>query len=230
MSAPLRPPKLTLIIGNKNYSSWSLRPWLAMAGAGISFAEVVIPLDQQNTKAEILAYSPTGKVPVLKFGQLILWESLAIIEYINDTHPDAGLWPEDVNERAHARALAAEVHAGFGWLRANCPMNLRRNAPRRLPPVVEAEVNRIATIWRTCRVKYAAKGPFLFGTFTAVDAMFAPIATRLRSYRIPVDTVCQDYVETIYQMPPFQRWQQAAAQEPWRIDSTDKIDQKTFQP
>lgn len=225
-----RPPRLTLIIGNKNYSSWSLRPWLAMAGAGVSFAEVIIPLDQQNSKAEILAYSPTGKVPVLKFGQLMVWESLSIIEYVNDTHPEAGIWPADVVERAHARSLACEVHAGFPWLRANCPMNLRRHAPRRLPAVVEGEVSRIVAIWRALRLKNASRGPFLFGKFTAVDAMFAPIATRLRSYRIATDPVCEEYIETIYQMPAFERWYQAALQEPWKIEDTDKVDSKVYQP
>lgn len=221
--APKYPPKLTLVIGNKNYSSWSLRPWLAMAAKGIPFAEVLIPLDQANTRQQVLQYSPTGLVPALKFGNLLLWESLAIIEYVAEKHPEANLWPEEPEYRAIARSLAAEVHAGFQAFRAHCPMNLRRRAARRLTSQVEAEVMRLSNYWRRFRLE-ASGGPFLFGEFGAIDAMFAPLATRIRSYEIPVDRVTNEYVDAIYALPAFQKWAQAAAAEPWRIASTDNID------
>jgi glutathione S-transferase len=221
---PKFPPKLTLIIGNKNYSSWSLRPWLAMAACNIPFAEVLIPLDHPNTRQQVLQYSPTGLVPVLKFGNLIVWETLAIIEYVAEKHPEANLWPEEQEYRAIARSMAAEVHAGFQALRQHCPMNLRRRAARRLTPAVEADVMRLANYWRRFRMEAADKGPFLFGEFGAVDAMFAPLATRIRSYEIPVDRVTSEYVDAIHNLPAFQKWQQAAIAEPWRIASTDNVD------
>lgn len=221
---PRYPPKLTLVIGNKNYSSWSLRPWLAMAGRGVPFAEVLIPLDHANTKQQVLQYSPTGLVPALKFGNLLLWESLAIIEYVNEKHPEAKFWPEDPEWRALARSLACEVHAGFQALRAHCPMNLRRRAARRLTPAAEADVMRLSTYLRRFRLESSATGAYLFGEFGAVDAMLAPLATRIRSYEIPVDRITSEYVEAIYALPAFQKWYQAGIAEPWRIDSTDSID------
>jgi glutathione S-transferase len=218
------PPKLTLVIGNKNYSSWSLRPWLAMAATGVPFAEVIVPLEFPNSKQQILQYSPTGKVPALKYGNLLLWESLAIIEFVNDKHPEAKLWPEEQEIRALARALASEVHAGYPHLRAHCPMNLRRRAPRRMTAEVEAEVAYLVRQWKLYRNEFGTSGPFLFGNFSAVDAMFAPIATRIRSYEIPVDRNAMDYVDAILNLPAFHMWFQAAQAEPWRIPATDNID------
>lgn len=221
---PKYPPKLTLIIGNKNYSSWSLRPWLAMAGTGVPFAEVLIPLDHPNTRQQVLQYSPTGKVPALKFGNLMLWESLAIIEYVAEKHPEAGLWPEDGELRAIARSLSSEVHAGFQAFRAHCPMNLRRRASTRLSPQVEEEVMRLSNYWRRYRSQFGADGDFMFGKFGAVDAMFVPLATRIRSYEIPVDRVTNEYIDAIYAMSAFKKWYDAAVAEPWRIASTDNVD------
>ncbi|MCA1952414.1 MAG: glutathione S-transferase family protein [Hyphomicrobiales bacterium] len=220
---PKFPPKLTLVIGNKNYSSWSLRPWLAMAARGVPFAEILIPLEQPNTRQQVLQYSPSGLVPALKFGNLLLWESLAIIEYVADKHPEAQFWPEEPEFRALARCLSAEIHSGFQALRAHCPMNLRRRAARRLTPQVEADVMRLSNYVRHFRAM-APEGEFLFGAFGAVDAMMAPLATRIRSYEIPVDRATANYVDAIHALPAFQKWHQAAIAEPWRIPSTDNID------
>lgn len=218
------PPKLTLVIGNKNYSSWSLRPWLAMAATGVPFAEVLIPLDFPNTKQQITQYSPTGLVPALKYGHLVVWESLAIIEFVNDKHPEAKLWPEEPELRALARALSMEVHSGYHALRASCPMNLRRRAQRRIGGEAEADVMRLIAHWKKMRTEFGGAGHFLFGEFGAVDAMFAPIAARIRSYEIQVDRNAADYVDAILNLPAFHMWYQAAVAEPWRIPSTDNID------
>lgn len=223
-ATPRFPPKLTLIIGNKNYSSWSLRPWLAMAARGVPFAEVLVPLGHPNTRQQVLQYSPTGLVPVLKFGSLVVWESLSIIEYVNDKHPEARLWPQDPEVRAIARSLASEVHAGFRALRTHLPMNLKRQAPRDMSSACEADVMRFAGYVRQMRLEYAGNGAFLFGEFGAVDAMFAPICTRLRSYAVPLDRMTHEYVEAIYRLPAFQKWYQAALAEPWKMDEVDNID------
>lgn len=221
---PKYPPKLTLVIGNKNYSSWSLRPWLAMAARNVPFAEILIPLDMPNTRQQVLQYSPTGLVPALKYGNLLLWETIAIIEYVAEKHPEARLWPEEPEYRALARSLSAEIHSGYQALRAHCPMNLRRRAPRRLTQQVEADVMRLTNYWRRFRQEAGSSGDFLFGEFGAVDAMFAPLATRIRSYEVAVDRVSADYVEAIHALPAFQKWYQAAIAEPWRIASSDNID------
>lgn len=221
---PRFPPKLTLIIGNKNYSSWSLRPWLAMAAKGVPFAEILVPLGHANTKQQLQQYSPTGLVPALKYGNLVLWESLSIIEFAAEKHPEAKLWPEDLEVRAIARSLALEMHAGFHALRQHLPMNLKRQSSRRLSSAAEAEVMRFAGYVRQLRLEYGAGGPFLFGEFCAADAMFAPLCTRLRSYEISVDRTTHDYIEAIYRLPAFQKWYQAAVAEPWKMDDVDNID------
>jgi len=217
-------PKLTLVIGNKNYSSWSLRPWLAMAAKNIPFAEVLIPLQHANTRQQILQYAPSGKVPILKYGNLIVWESLAIIECVADMHPEAGLWPEEPEFRAIARSLAAEVHAGYAAFRAQCPMNLRRSMATPLSPATKAEIIHLLETWKRVRADIGSTGPFLFGDFGAVDAMFAPLATRLRSYEIPVDRASSHYIDAIYALPAFQQWYKAAVAEPWKIEATDYVD------
>lgn len=221
---PRFPPKLTLIIGNKNYSSWSLRPWLAMAAKGVPFAEILVPLGHANTKQQLQQYSPTGLVPALKYGNLVLWESLSIIEFANEKHPEAKLWPEDLEVRAIARSLALEMHAGFYALRQHLPMNLKRQSSRRLTSAAEAEVMRFAGYVRQLRLEYGGGGPFLFGEFCAADAMFAPLCTRFRSYEISVDRTTHDYIDAIYRLPAFQKWYQAAVAEPWKIDDVDNID------
>jgi len=224
INKPKFPPKLTLIIGNKNYSSWSLRPWLAMAAKGIPFSEVLIPLGHPNTKQQIEQYSPSGMVPCLKYGNLIVWESLSIIDFAAEKHPEANLWPEDIELKAVARSLSMEMHSGFRDLREHLPFNLRRKGGRRLSPGAENDVMRITAYWKRFRMETGRGGDFLFGEFTAADAMFAPIAARLRLYEVPLDRMSNDYIDAIIQLPAFQKWYQAAIAEPWKIESVDNID------
>jgi glutathione S-transferase len=224
INKPKFPPKLTLIIGNKCYSSWSLRPWLAMAAKGIPFSEVLIPLAHPNTKAQIEQYSPSGLVPVLKYGNLIVWESLAIIDFVAEKHPEAKLWPEDIELKAVARSLSMEMLSGYRALREHLPMNLRRKGPRRLSPAAETDALRITAYWKRFRMETGQGGDFLFGEFSAVDAMFAPVATRLRLYEVPLDRTSNDYIDAVLGLPAFQKWYQAAIAEPWRIDSVDNVD------
>src|SRR5690348_3585395 len=177
--------EFTLVIGNKNYSSWSLRGWLMARIAGIEFEEIIVPLDLPETQASIRKHSPSGKVPALLHRGLAIWESTAIAEYLNDLKPEAGLWPASQAARAHARAISAEMHAGFADLRANMPMNIRASYPGKgMTPQVRADIERITGLWRDCRKRFSTAFQkdegFLFGTISAADAMFAPVATRLR--------------------------------------------------
>jgi glutathione S-transferase len=210
--------EFTLVVGNKNYSSWSLRGWLAARAAGIPFDEVLVRLSEPGSKDELLKHSPAGKVPVLKHGERVIWDSLAIIEYLAEIRPDAGLWPGDPVARAHARSIAAEMHAGFQALRAHMPMNLRKSLPGkgRSRDVAE-DIERICAIWTDCRARYGAAGPFLFGPFTAADVMYTPVATRFRTYAVELDGVSQDYVDAVLARPDFLEWHEAALEEPWVI-------------
>jgi glutathione S-transferase len=214
---------LTLVIGNKNYSSWSLRPWLALAYHKIPFEEVIIPIHTPETPAAIAKYSPAGKVPVLIDGETVVWESIAILEHLADRFPDAKLWPADLAARAHTRAISAEMHSGFSALRQHCPMNLKRKKARPLTPEVDADVRRIMEIWRDARTRFGEGGDFLFGAFSAADCMYAPVATRFVSYGIDVDPVSAAYVEAIYALPAFKDWQQAAFEETWGHATTDAV-------
>jgi glutathione S-transferase len=200
---------LQLAIGNKNYSSWSMRPWLALRANDIPFVETVIPLytDNPADKEQILAFSCAGKVPVLVDGDITVWDSLAIIEYIAERHPEKKLWPDDVAARAHARSVCAEMHSGFVPLRSECGMNLHR--PVRaiaLSADAKANIARIEEIWRKCRRRHAAAGPFLFGRFGAADAMYAPVVHRFRTYAIEVAADTRAYMETMMALPAFQQW------------------------
>jgi glutathione S-transferase len=207
---------LTLVIGNKNYSSWSLRPWIAMKVADIPFGEIVIPLYESGSRERVLAYSPAGKVPVLVDDGLTVWESLAILEYLAEKFPAAGLWPAATDARAHARAIAAEMHAGFVPLRRHCPMNVwRRVKARELPNDVVADVRRIDAIWTDCRTRFGAGGPFLFGAFTAADAMYAPIVSRLHTYAVEVGAASRAYMQAVMALAAWQEWTAAALVEPW---------------
>lgn len=207
---------LRLVIGNKNYSSWSLRPWMAMKVAGIPFEETVISLDAPDFKERILKLSPAGKVPVLADGDWHVWESLAILEYLADKFPQAGLWPAEAATRAHARALAAEMHAGFAPLRRHCPMNIwRALKPRELTPEVEGDVRRIDAMWTECRARFGKGGPFLFGAFGAADAMYAPVISRFHTYCIEVSAATRAYMDTVMSLPAWSEWTAAARQEPW---------------
>jgi len=209
---------LTLVLGNKNYSSWSLRPYLALAHHKIPFEEIVIPLYEGDYKRAILKHSPAGKVPALVDGTIAVWESLAILDYLADKFPKLALWPAGLAARAHARAISAEMHAGFAGLRQACPMNLKRvPRPIVMPAEVTADVERIMQIWNDTRARFGKGGTFLFGGFSAADCMYAPVATRIRSYSIPVDLVSSAYVDAIHALPAFVAWREAGLKEPWTM-------------
>lgn len=213
---------MTLIIGNRNYSSWSLRAWLAMRAAGLAFDEIVIPLDQPDTAARIREFSLAGRVPILRHGDRIIWDSLAICEYVAELAPQARLWPEDRAARAVARSVSAEMHSGFVALRSALPMNIRADRPGiAISDDTKADIDRICRIWRDCRREFGAGGSFLFGEFSIADAMFAPIAARLHSYRIEVDGTARDYIEAIRMLPAMREWSAAAAAEPWVLESEE---------
>ena len=213
---------MQLIIGNKAYSSWSLRPWIAMKQLGLAFDEVVIPMNQPETRAQMLRYAPTGLVPTLVDGDVTIFETLAILEYLNDKYPAAGLWPKDIGARAHARAVACEMHAGFAALRRDCPFNIRRAVKKHeLSPEAAKNASRIDALWSDCRARFGAGGPFLFGHFTAADAMFAPIVNRLHVYDVPRSVVAQAYMDTIQALPAWQQWAAEAQRETWVIESSE---------
>lgn len=198
---------LTLILGNKNYSSWSLRPWLALKQAGIPFAEVRIALYTPESKQQILTWSPSGKVPALRDGDLVIWDSLAICEYLAERHPDAGLWPARRASRAVARAVCAEMHAGFAELRSRMSMNLRRALPGKgMAPGVQQDIARITRIWEDCRGRYGGGGDLLFGTFTVADAFYAPVALRFQTYGVALGPVAQAYSDALLALPAVQQW------------------------
>lgn len=208
--------KLTLYIGNKNYSSWSLRPWIALEGCGIAFEEVLIPFDFPAGNPDIREVSPTGKVPMLVHGGFKVWESLAIIEYVAELFPDAGLLPRDRQARALARSYSMEMLSGFSALRNACPMNMRRPVKRLdRPEVVMKDVARIETIWREARSR--SGGPFLFGTFSGADAMFAPVISRLERYDIVTDADTRDYMAAMKGLPAWKKWEEAALKETWIV-------------
>ena len=213
---------LRLVIANKLYSSWSLRPWLVMRAFDIPFEETVIPLKRPETKDAITKVSPSGKVPVLIEGALAIWESLAIIEYLAEIFSDKRIWPQEPKSRAHARAISNEMHGGFLALRQACPMNLgKRFKTPEMSDDLKANVARIEDIWRDARARFGTRtrdgGPFLFGQFTATDAMFAPVVTRLDTYQIPVSSDSRAYMDAILMHPAFLEWKQAALTEPWTI-------------
>jgi glutathione S-transferase len=208
--------KLTLYIGNKNYSSWSFRPWIAMTAADIPFEEVLIPFDFAAGNPRFKEISPTSRVPVLHHGDVRVWESLAIIEYVAELLPGNGIWPAVPADRAVARAISMEMLSGFRALRGACPMNLRR--PKRaieLPIGVMDDVARIETIWRELRQK--SGGPFLFGSFTAADAMFAPVVNRFDVYDLVRDDETLAYMTAMKAHPAWVKWQEAALQETWIV-------------
>ncbi|MDU8419398.1 glutathione S-transferase family protein [Pseudomonas syringae] len=205
---------LHLIIGDKRYSSWSLRPWLVLEMTGASFTDQVIRLNQPDTRANILKYSPTGKVPALQCEHGTIIDSLAICEYLVERFPDAGLWPSDTAARAQARSACAQMHSGFVSLRSNMPMDLRQDQALEVIPVdTQNDIDRIVELWAECRTAAAESGPFLFGKLSIADAFFAPVAIRLRSYRVELPEEALKYIETIYQWPAFKRWQQAGLEE-----------------
>ena len=207
---------LTLIIGNKNYSSWSLRPWIAMKVAGITFEEKVVPLYEPGSREQILQYSPAGKVPVLVDGDQRIWESLAILEYLAEKFPKQKFWPDNARARAHARIVATEMHAGFQPLRKSCPMNLWLPVKSRpQSEEVMANVRRIEFLWADCRARFGQGGPFLFGAFGAADAMYAPVVARLHSYGLAVGNATRNYMDAVMALPAWAEWRTAALKESW---------------
>ncbi|WP_414473685.1 glutathione S-transferase family protein [Microvirga sp. M2] len=218
----------TLVIANKCYSSWSLRPWLLMKQLGIAFDEILIPLDLPDTKEKVLKHSPAGKVPILVDGDVTVWESIAIMEYVGEAFGSPA-WPEDRKARAMARAVAAEMHAGFQALRGACPMNLgRKFAARDRGEAVARDVARFSEIVRQARERFGADGPFLFGAFSAADAMYAPLATRLDTYSFALDAQTRAYVDAILSLPAFQEWRAAALKESWIVDA-DEVDEDAIE-
>ena len=210
----MSPSTLTLVVGTKNYSSWSLRPYLALAHTGQPFQEVVVQLGEPDTSQRILQHSPSGRVPLLKHGALAIWDSLAICEYLAETFPEARLWPEDTAARAVARSVTAEMHSSFATLRQHMGMNIRARKPGqgRAPGVAE-DIARIQAIWTECRARFGQGGPFLFGHFTVADAFYAPVVTRFVTYDVTLDPVCAAYRDTVLALPSFQKWAEAARHE-----------------
>ena len=199
---------LTLVIGNKNYSSWSMRPWLALKASGIAFEEKFIPLyTGAADKQRILDITSAGKVPALIDGDVTIWDSLAIIEYLAERFPEAGLWPVDPASRAHARSVSAEMHSGFAALRNECGMNLHRPiGAKPLSENAKADIARIQELWTDCRQRFAKDGPFLFGPFSAADAMYGPVVHRFRTYAIAVTPPVQAYMDAMMSLPAFREW------------------------
>jgi glutathione S-transferase len=215
---------LHLVIGNKNYSSWSFRPWLAMKVAGIAFEETLISFDAPDFKSRVTALSGAGKVPVLIDGEARIWESLAILEYLAEKFPASSLWPRDMASRAHARAIASEMHAGFLPLRRQLPMNVRRPVKSRaLEPDAGGDVARIDAIWSECRIRFGTGGPFLYGAFSAADAMYAPVVWRFHTYAVEVSAAARDYMRALMALPPWLEWREAARHEPWIVPH-DEVD------
>ena len=203
---------LKLVIGDRNYSSWSLRPWLAIKQAGLPFEEVFIRLRNSGTRAEIYKYSPSGKIPCLIDEETVVWDSLAICEYLAEKSPS--LWPSDRKSRAEARAISAEMHSGFGALRQSMPMEIHASKPYDdRTAEVGADIARIVSIWESCRSRFAKSGPFLFGTFTVADAMFAPVVWRFLTYAVELPPASRAWVETMCALPAMQEWRKGALAE-----------------
>lgn len=212
--------EFTITLGNKTYSSWSLRGWLALKQTGATFAEEVIPLDLPDSKENILARSPSGRVPLLRHGDVVVWDSLAIGEYLAELFPEAGLWPAETAARAAARAVSAEMHAGFAALRGHMPMDLRGRYPGQgRGPGVAEDIARIAAIWRDCRSRFGQAGPFLFGGFGLADAAYAPVVSRFVTYAVELDPTAAAYRDAVMAWPAMAEWIAAARDEPWVIES-----------
>ena len=209
---------LHLILGNKNYSSWSLRAWLALARSGLPFRETVIPMFEEDSARRIAEHSPSGKVPCLRHGDLAVWDSLAIGEYVAELAPAAHLWPADRAARAVARSACAEMHSGFPAMRNDMTMNLRASRPGvGHTPAALADVAAVQARWRQLRERFGGGGEFLFGTFTLADCFYAPVVTRFETYGVELDPVSRRYLDAMRGLPELQRWRAAALEEPWRI-------------
>ena len=218
----------TLVIANKCYSSWSMRPWLLMKQLGIAFDEITVPLDLPDTKAKVLKHSPAGKVPILIDGDVTVWETIAIMEYVGEAY-GVPVWPADRKARAMARSIAAEMHSGFSALRSACPMNLgKKFAQKDRGEAVARDVARFSEIVRQAREHFRAGGPFLFGAFSAADAMYAPLVTRLDTYSIALDAATRAYADAILILPAFREWRSAAMEEEWIVEA-DEVDEEAIE-
>ncbi len=206
--------EFTLVIGNKNYSSWSLRPWLAMKQFGVEFDEILLPLNTPKFAEEIWRYSPTGRVPILLHESRRVWDSLAILDYLAEQFPSLEWWSRDLDARAIARSISAEMHSGFQSLRQAMPMNCRARLPGKgITADVLKDIHRVTEIWRECRQRFGTDGAMLFGEFTIADAMFAPVVMRFVTYGVELDSVCENYVQSILALPAMQEWNEAASAE-----------------
>ncbi len=213
----------TLIIANRNYSSWSLRPWLALTAAGVEFDEVLVQLGTPETEATIRRWSPSGRVPAFRDGEILVWDSLAICEHVAETHPGAALWPADPVARAIARSVTAEMHSGFASLRSHMTMNIRASYPDAgRGEGVEEDIARVAAIWTDCRTRFGAGGDLLFGHFTIADAFYAPVVSRFRTYGVALSGAAGDYMEAVWALPAMQDWVEKARAEPWKVARYDR--------
>jgi glutathione S-transferase len=213
-----------LVIANKAYSSWSFRPWILLRHFEIPFEEITIPMARDDTRETMLRYAPTGKCPSLHDGDISIWDSLAIIEYVAESFPALAIWPKNREARAHARSLAAEMHSGFNGLRSHLPTVFRRAVKKReLTPEAAADLARIEAAWAEARQRFGAGGVFLFGDFSAADAMFAPVVERLRAYDAPVSAPARAYMQAVMALPAWREWVAGAEAEPWRIEKYDSI-------
>jgi len=214
---------LTLTIANRNYSSWSLRAWLALEATGATFDEVMVLLGRPDTPTEIAKHSPNGLVPALRDGDLVIWDSLAIAEYLAERFPNAGLWPSDPQVRAIARSVVAEMHSGYTAVRGNMPMNIRASYPGEgRGPGVEEDVQRITTVWESCRRDFGEGGDLLFGGFTIADAFFAPVICRFRTYGIEMGGIAGAYMDAVLALAAMRDWVAKAEAEEWKVDRYDR--------
>ncbi len=216
----IREYPMKLYIGNKKYSSWSFRPWLAMRAKEVPFEEVLVPFDMAAGNPAFREFSPTGKVPCLVDGNVTVWESLSILEYVAERYPDRGFWPADKAQRARARSVSSEMHAGFSGLRSECPMNMaRKHAPLAVSGQVRKDVQRIEEIWTGCLD--ASGGPYLFGRFTIADAMYAPVVNRLQIYCLSEAPVVAQYTATLQALDAWRQWEQDGRAEPWIVEEDE---------
>jgi len=215
-------PSLTLVIGNKNYSSWSLRAWLALEHAGAAYREVVVPLGHPDTHARLLEHSPSARVPVLVQGGVTVWDSLAICEHLAELFPAAHLWPEDTGARVVARSVSAEMHSSFAALRSCMPMNVRARMPGlgRTPASLR-DIERVRALWTDCRQRFGHGGPFLFGRFSIADAAYAPVVFRFRTYDVALGETERAYCDAMLALPAMKKWEQQAAAEAWVLDEDE---------
>jgi glutathione S-transferase len=210
--------RLSLIIANRNYSSWSMRAWLALRATGAPFDEVVVPLGEPDTRDQILRWSPSGRVPALRDGELVIWDSLAICEHLAERFPAPGLWPAQSGARAVARSVVAEMHSGFMALRSHMPMNLRASRPGAgRGPGVDDDIARVIAIWEACRRDFGAGGEMLFGSFGIADAFFAPVVGRFLTYGVAPSGAAGAYMAALWAAPAVQEWAEAARAETWRV-------------